>query len=219
VLAADPARTRLERGELQIIYGAAMDPLVIIDVPGPAIDSPDYVPFLLLTEVLESRRTGAAWDLRHAGGTYGIHARLVDGYPHLTLLELQGQVEPDMVQPALRGLVADLHGVATNLQESELEAVKRRARNGLVNWLTSNQAIATLALNHARRGLGVAQLLDSPNELERVDLARCREVAERWLSSSAPSMAVTGPVGRGLDLHVNVRERRWTSKPQAHKKP
>lgn len=217
-LASDPAQARLERAELQMIFGAIGDPLVFIEVPGPAIDSPDYVPFLLLSKVLENRRTGAAWDLRHAGGTYGIQSNVFDGYPHLTLLELQGQVEPEALQQALRSLVTDVRELATNLHEGELEVVKRRSRNELLNWLTSNEAIAWLALNHARRGLGVTQLLDAPNELSRVDLARCREVAERWLSRAEPSMVVTGAVGRGLGIPVTMKQLAWTSRPQAHKK-
>jgi predicted Zn-dependent peptidase len=219
VLTADPARTRLERAEVQLISGTVGDPVVVIDVPGPAIDSPDYVPFMLLTYVLESRRSGAAKELRHAGGTYGIHSNLIDSYPHLTLLELQGQVEPESLEPALRGLIADLRGLATSLQESELAAVKRSTRNGLINWLTANDAVAWLVLNHARRGLGVDHLLDSPNELLQLDLARCREVAQRWLSNAEPSIVVTGPVERDLGIHVNSRRLAWTRRPQAYKKP
>lgn len=218
VLAADPARTRLERAELQLVSGAVGDPVLVIDVPGPAIDSPDYVPFMLLTYVLESRRSGAATQLRHAGGTYGIHSNLVDSYPHLTLLELQGQVEPEFVEEALRSLIEDVRGLATSLQENELAAVKRSTRNGLVNWLTSNDAVAWLVLNHSRRGLGVDHLLDSPNELQQLDLARCREVAQRWLSNAEPSILVTGPVERGLGIHVNSRRLAWTRQPQAYKK-
>ncbi len=216
--ASDPASTRLDRAELQMIFGAIGDPLVFIEVPGPAIDSPDYVPFLLLSKVLENRRTGAAWDLRHAGGTYGIRSGVFDGYPHLTLLELQGQVEPEKLQQALRSLVGDVRGLAGTLQEAELEVVKRRSRNELVNALTSNETVAWLVLNHARRGLGVAQLQEAPNELSRVDLARAREVAERWLSNSEPSMVVTGLVGSGLGIAVTRKQLAWTSRPQAHRK-
>jgi predicted Zn-dependent peptidase len=209
---------RLSRAELRMIFGAIGDPMLFIEVPGPAIDSPDYVPFMLLSYLLENRRSGAAWEVRHAGGTYGIRSGIFDGYPHLTLLEVQGQVEPDAVQQALRSLIADIRGLAASLREEELEAVKRRSRNGLLNWLSSNEAVAILALNHARRGLGIDHLLESPNELSRIDLARCREVAERWLTQAEPSIVVTGPVKSGLGIAVTMKTMAWTDKPQAHRK-
>lgn len=215
---ADVASSRLQRAELQMIINTIGDPQLILEVPGPALDSPDYLPFLLLSKVLQNRRTGAAWELRHAGGSYGIHTTLYDGFPHLTLLEVQGKVDAGAVQPALRGLIADLRGLAGNLQEKELEAAKRRARSELLETLTSNDAIAGLALQHARRGLSMEQLSEAPNELSRVELARCREVAERWLSVAEPSMAVTGPVEKGLGIRVNMKYRHWTDRPQSHKK-
>lgn len=217
-LPADPALHRLPRAELQLITNTAGDPRLVIEVPGPALSSPDYLPFLLLSKVLAMRRTGAAWELRHAGGSYGIHTSLYEGFPHLTLLEVEGKVDEEAAQPALRGLIADLRGLADNLQERELNAVKRRARSELIETLSSNAELAALILNHTRRGLGVSHMLDAPQELSRVDLARCREVAQRWLSGAEPSMAVTGTLERGLGIRVNIKQRAWTSQLQSHKK-
>jgi predicted Zn-dependent peptidase len=216
--AAAPEQSRLARAELRMILNSAGDPYLFIDVPGPALDSPDYPAFVLLSKVLQNRRSGAAWDLRHAGGSYGIQTRVFEGYPHLTLLEVEGQVDEATVEPALRSLIADLRSLADDLKEQELDAAKRRSRSELLDTLSYNALVARLVLRQLRRGQRAERLHEAATELSRVDVERCREVARRWLSSAEPSMAVTGRVERGLGIPVSSKQMAWTDQLQSHKK-
>jgi hypothetical protein len=49
--------------------------------------------------------------------------------PHLSLLEVAGQIEPGTARKAIRQLVQDIRSVSQTLTERELEDVKRRWRN------------------------------------------------------------------------------------------
>jgi predicted Zn-dependent peptidase len=216
-----PENMRLSQVELGIIYGGAFDPVVMMSMPGPASSSPDYVPFALLPEILEVRDAGSAQELRHLGATYGIHFSLNDSFPGLTLLEVQGQVEPDNAQQALRQVIEDIRGVSETLTAEQLEEVKRRWRNQYVNALSSNRAIADAALWQIQRGRSPNELVQWPKELLQISIDQCRAVARHWLSEARPSVAVAGlPVKlvRGLHLSVHVREMYWTDKLQEQKK-
>jgi predicted Zn-dependent peptidase len=217
----NPENMRLSQVELGIIYGGAFDPVVMMSMPGPPSSSPDYVPFALLPEILEVRDAGSAQELRHMGATYGIHFGLNDSFPGLTLLEVQGQVEPDNAQQALRQVIEDIRGVSETLTAEQLEEVKRRWRNQYVNALSSNRAIADAALWQIQRGRSPAEMLEWPKELMQISVEQCRAVARHWLSEARPSVAVAGlPVKlvRGLNLSVHVREMYWTDKLQEQKK-
>lgn len=155
------------------------------------------------------------------GATYGIHTQVNRHYPHLTLLELSGQIEPGTAQNAIRQLVLDIRSLSQTLTERELEEVKRRWRNGFVNSFSSNDAVAGSALWALRSGRPPESLKTFPDELMRISLERCREVAARWLDGAQPSIAVAGvPVKlvRGLGLGARVREAYWTTELQEHKK-
>lgn len=172
------AGERRDRLDLQIIYGGSFDPWVIRVVPGPALTSDDYLPFVLLSRVLDQRDSERA-GLRHRGATYGIHARVDDGYPGGVLLELEGQVAPDEAQTALRRLVEDIRALSATLDERELEEVKRGWRTAFVNSLASDAALARVALWQLRRGRPLHTLKAWPDELSQVSLERCRDVATR----------------------------------------
>lgn len=219
-LAADGS-TRLERLELQIIYGGVSDPWVVMALPGPKPESEDSLPFALLAEIIEDRDAGSAQELRHTGATYGIHTQVNRHYPHLTLLELSGQIEPGTAQSAIRQLVHDIRSLSQTLTERELEEVKRRWRNSFINSFSRNDAVAEAALWTLRSGHPPQSLKTFPDELMRISLDRCREVAARWLDGAQPSIAVAGvPVKlvRGLGLGARVREAYWTTELQEHKK-
>jgi predicted Zn-dependent peptidase len=218
---SSPGAGRLTQLQFQIVYGGAFDPVMIMVLPGPAPSSEDYLPFALLAEVLEHRDAGSAQELRHMGATYGIHARINAGFPELTLLELEGQLDPDQAQAALRRLVEDMRGVSGTLTQHELDEVKRRWRNGFISSLASNEALAASAIGEARRGRSPEAIKGWANELTQVTLERCRDVARRWLEDAQPSVAVAGvPVKlvRGLGLGGRVRELYWTNELQEHKK-
>jgi len=214
-----PEAASHDRLELQIIYGIS-DPWLVVVVPGPAPASEDHLPFTLLAEVLESRDSGAA-KLRHMGATYGLRARVNDGFPGRSLLEVQGQVAPENTQTALRTLVEDIRGLAETLDDAELDRVKRRWRSRFINSLSNNFAVGLAVLDHIQRGHPADAIGGFPDELGRVSIERCREVARRWLSRAAPSIAVAGmPVKlvKGLGLGARVRELYWTDRLQEQKK-
>jgi predicted Zn-dependent peptidase len=219
-LVASPS-PKLEQLEFQIIYGGDRDPWVIMVLPGPPPQSEDSLPFALLSEILEGRDAGSAQELRHMGATYGVHTQLNTNYPHLTLLELSGQIEPGTAQDAIRRLVHDIRSLSQTLTQRELEEVKRRWRNGFINSFSSNDAVASTTLWTLRSGHAPQSLKTFPDELMRISLERCREVAARWLDGAQPSIAVAGvPVKlvRGLGLNARVREAYWTTDLQEHKK-
>jgi zinc protease len=217
----NPESARLEQIELGIVYGGMFEPIVMMSMPGPAQSSPDYVAFALLSEVLEARDEGSAQGLRHMGATYGIHFSLNDSFPGLTLLEVQGQIEEDNLQPAVRQVIEDIRSLAETLTVEQLDEVKRRWRNEYVNTLSNDGAVASAALWQIRRGQPPDALARWPNELMQLSLEQCRAAARHWLSGAQPSLAVAGipsKLARGLNLSANVRTMRWTQQLQEYKK-
>ena len=63
---------RLDRTELQLIYGD-LDPFITIALDGPSLESEDYLPFVVLSEVLQHRAQGSVKRLRHAGSVLQRH--------------------------------------------------------------------------------------------------------------------------------------------------
>jgi predicted Zn-dependent peptidase len=206
--------------ELQIVHGGTFDPFLVLVTPGPAPSSPDYLPFTLAVEVLDSRDS-ASYGLRHTGATYAINAHVNDDFPGGTLLEIAGQVAPEKAQHALRTLVSDVRNLHRTLRADELEKVKRRHTNAFINGLTNNIALGSATLAQLRRGRLPEALTRWPLELEDVSVERCRQVAAKWLSRAGPSIAVAGlPVQlvRGLGFRANVRRLYWTDELQSGKK-
>jgi predicted Zn-dependent peptidase len=217
----NPEKSRLDRIELQIIYGSTSDPYLVMAVPGPNPASNEYLAFSLLEEVMEGRNAGSAQALRHMGATYGIHSWVNTSFPGISLLEIAGQVEPDNAQNALKQLITDMRELEQTLTESQLEEVKRRWRNAYVTSLSSNRSVASSAIGQVRRGRPPEALKEWPNELMAVSLAQCREVARHWLSNAQPAVTVSGvPVQlvRGLGMGVSVHEMYWTEQLKEHKK-
>jgi predicted Zn-dependent peptidase len=217
----DPEAMRLSQLHLGIVYGGTFDPIIMLSTPGPVGSSPDFVPFMLLSDVLTARDAGSAQALRHIGATYGIHFSLNQRFPGLTLLEAQGQVEPDKAQYALRQMIEDIRGVSDTITAEQLEEAKRRRRTDYLGALSNPLAIAAAALAQIRRGRAPSELLQWPAELMGVSLDQCRAVARRWLAEAQPSVAVAGlPVKllRGLQLSARVQEMYWTHELQEHKK-
>jgi predicted Zn-dependent peptidase len=216
-----PEQARLDRPLLVVIYGLSGDPRIAMAVPGPPIDSPDYHPFELLSTLLEEHAGGSAKALRHAGATYGIHMSTYDRYARLSLLEVSGQIDPEQLQGALRSLIDDMHGLASHLDAAELDAVKRRWRTQLIDSWQRGDALAGALLWTLRSGHEPGDVLKAFDEVQQIDLARFREVAERYLSSANPSIAVTGYTPnfiRGLALDAEVRQTRWTDQLQEQRK-
>lgn len=216
-----PEKARLDRPLLVVIYGMRGDPRIAIDVPGPPIDSPDYHPFELLSMLLEEHAGGSVKALRHAGATYGIHTSTYDRYARLSLLEIDGQIDPEQLQGALRSLIDDIHGLANRLDAAELDAVKRTWRTQLVDSWQRSDALAGALQWTLRSGHEPADILKVFDEVQQIDLARFREVAERYLSSANLSMTVTGYAPnfiRGLAIDAEVQQVVWTDKLKEHKK-
>ena len=216
-----PEQARRDRPLLLVIYGMLGDPWLTIDVPGPAIDSPDYLAFELLSKLLEEHHAGSARALRHAGATYGIHVDAYDRYPRLSVLEIRGQVEPEQAQRALRGLIEDIRSIAGRLDAAELEAVKRRWRTETVSSWAHSEGLAGALQWQLRRGHDAEELVKVLDEGQQIDVARCREVAERYLKQAQPSIAVTGltqGIVKGLGLDAELRQVVWTDELQEHKK-
>jgi predicted Zn-dependent peptidase len=216
-----PEQARLDRPLLVVISGLRGDPRIAMDVPGPPIDSPDYHPFELLSMLLEEHAGGSARALRHAGATYGIHSSTYDRYARLSLLEVRGQIDPEQLQGALRSLIDDIHGLASRLDAAELDAAKRRWRTQLIDSWQRGGALAGALLWTLRSGHEPADVLKAFDEVQQIDLARFREVAERYLSPAKPSITITGYAPnliRGLALGAEVRQVRWTDKLQEHEK-
>jgi predicted Zn-dependent peptidase len=216
------ARESPESGQLEltIVHGGTFDPTVAMAVAGPSPRARDFLPFSLLAQVLDGRDAAVA-GLRHQGATYGIHTRVNESFPSRSLLELQGQVAPDNAQSAVRKLVEDMHGLSETLAERELEEVKRRTRQAFINSLSTNVGIAEQTLVALRRGRPAESIKRLPDEIAQVSLARCRDVARRWLARAKPSIAVAGlPVKliRGLGLGANVRRLDWSDRVQGPKK-
>jgi len=207
---AHPERARLSRTELQIVYGRS-DPVVLVSVLGPDPTSEDYLTFSLLTEILVDRGASASRALRDLGATYGIHGSSHDDYVHLSLFDLSGQVDPEAAQESLRKLLADIHSIADNLEAAELARVVRRWRNEVVDSLGSNKAAVQWGFWQLRRGREVSTLPDLLEEIAHLDLARCRDVARRWLSTAQPSIGLMGfgRFERGLGLDAHVRKFYW----------
>ncbi|HET9931298.1 MAG TPA: insulinase family protein, partial [Polyangiaceae bacterium] len=211
-VASAPGETvqRLARTELQLVYGDN-DPFITIAADGPSLESEDFLPFILLADVLEKRAQGSAKRLRHTGGTYGIWASVTEEAPGRSVLILRGQLDADVAQDALRALLQDIGVLSRVLDEGELESRKRAWRNELVTSMSSNMSLANVLLSGMARKREVTTLPDMPNEIMRIDAARCRDVAERWLASAHPSiLVVTGKPrtflrGLGVDAHVELK--------------
>jgi predicted Zn-dependent peptidase len=217
----DPATARTDRIELGIVYGGAFDPIVMMSLPGPAPRSAEYLPFALLGEVLEARDAGSAQELRHMGATYGIHFNLNESFPGVTVLDVQGQIEEDNVQRAVRQVIEDIRGLADSLTPEQLDEVKRRWRNRYIGGLASNGSVSSKALSQIRHGLPPESLTSLPNEVMQVSIERCRDTARQWLSDAQPSIAVAGLPGklvRGLNLSAHTRAMRWTYELQEQRK-
>lgn len=218
---ADPAKSTLSRIELQVVYASNPDPWLAMVVPGPGVESNDYLPFSLLGDVLTRRKDGSTQNMRHAGSTYGIHSEIRSGYQRFSSLELRGLVEPSMAQEAIQGIVADLHTIADTVTESELEDAKRAMRTRILHAFASNSAVASYALGQIRRGRDPRSLEELLNEPLQVSLAQTRQVANRWMASAVPSIAISGATRRlvvGLGLDVHVQRFYWTDRPQESKK-
>jgi len=208
------------RVELQIVYGGTFAPFLVLVTPGPDPSSPDYLPFTLAAEVLDSRDS-ASHGLRHTGATYAINAHINDDFRGGTLLEIAGQVAPEEAQRALRTLVSDVRNLHRTLEAGELEKVKRRHESAFINGLANNLALGVATLAQLRRGRSPEALEHWPRELGVVSLERCRQVAAKWLSRAEPSIAVAGlpvPLVRGLGFRANVRRLYWTDRLQGGKK-
>ncbi len=216
-----PERARLERPLLTVVYGAAFDPWLAIDVPGPPVESPDYLSFELLVGLLQERSSGSVKKLRHAGATYGIRVNSYDRYTGVSLLEIRGQVEGSQAKTALRGLIEDIRSLAGSIDAAELEAVKRRWRTETVDSWARGDGLAGALQWQLRRGRAAADLAKVLEEGEQIDVERCRAVAERYLSAAQPSIVVTGltrDLVRGLGLGAELRQMFWTSELHEHKK-
>jgi hypothetical protein len=221
IASIDPASVKADRIELGIVWGGDFEPIVMMSLPGPGPRSPDLLPFALLSEVLQARDAGSAQELRHMGATYGIRFTLNDSYPGLTVLDVQGQIEEDNVQPAVRQVIEDMRGLADTLTPEQLDEVKRRWRNGYIGGLASNSSVARVALSSIRRGLPPESITSLPNEVMQVSIEQCRATARQWLSDAQPSIAVAGMPGklvRGLNLSAHTRAMRWTYELQEHRK-
>jgi predicted Zn-dependent peptidase len=221
VPALDPQSVKTDQIQVAIVYGGAFEPIVMMSLPGPPPSSPDYVAFSLLAEVLEARDVGSAQKLRHMGATYGIHFSVNDSFPGISMLEVQGQIESENAQAAVRQVVNDIRGVAESLTPEQLDEVKRSWRTDYVSTLSSNAAIASAALWNLRRGKGPEALASWPNELMQISLDECRRAARRWLTDAQPSIAVAGmpsKIAGGLNLNARFRAMRWTYDLQEHRK-
>jgi predicted Zn-dependent peptidase len=213
VAPAHPEQARLERAQLQVVVGD-FDPVVIVSVPGPAPESDDYLPFALLGDIIVERRAGTARVVRDMGATYGIHPSLQDEYAHFSLLDLGGQVDPELTRETLRAMVTDIRTLAESLQAVEVTNASRRRRHEIVASLGSNAAIAKLIRLQLRRGHDVRALPELLDEIARIDQDRCRDVARRFFSGAEPSLGVMGlarEVVDGLGLDVDVRYFVWRS--------
>jgi len=210
-----PEQAKLDKARLLVIHGASFDPWITFDVPGPPISSADYLPFEMLSHLLEEHATGAAHAMRHAGATYGLHMATYDRYSGLSLLEIRGQIEPEQVRTALRSLLEDIRGLGTRLDAEELEGVKRRWRTETVDSWARGDGLAGALQWQLRRGRNAVDLVKVLEEGDQIDVARCREVADRYLSRAQPSMAITGLTQnliRGLALDAEVHQVAWTDK-------
>jgi predicted Zn-dependent peptidase len=221
IASLDPAAAKTDQIELGIVYGGVFDPIVMMSLSGPAPRSPEYLPFSLLSEVLQARDAGSAQELRHMGATYGIHFSLNESFPGATLLEVQGQIEEDNVKPAVRQVIEDIRGLADTLTPEQLDEVKRRWRNRYVEGLASNASVASRVLSSLRRGVAAESLASLPNEVKQVSMDACRATAREWLSNAQPSIAVAGLPGklvRGLGLSAHTRAMSWTYQLQEQRK-
>ncbi|MEO8181266.1 MAG: insulinase family protein, partial [Deltaproteobacteria bacterium] len=220
-----PERARRERPLLTVIYGYRGDPWLVLDVPGPGIDSPDYLPFELLSKLLEEHQSGSARALRHAGATYGFHVSTYDRYSRVSLLEISGQVEQVRAQAAIRGLVEDIRGIAERLDAAQLESIKRRWRTETADSWAHGDGLAGALQWQLRRGRKAEELVSVLDEGQLIDVARCREVAQRYLSPAQPSIAVTAPaptgytqsIVKGIELGAELRQVYWTDEIKEHK--
>jgi predicted Zn-dependent peptidase len=201
---------RLARTELQVLFGSG-DPYITIAIDGPAPESDDFLPFALLAEILQTRHAGSAKRLRHAGSTYGIHSRVVRGAPTREAILISGTLEMDVAQEALRALVQDISDLPRVLGEDEVEKAKRKWHNSLVNSFASNASVASMIVSQFARKKDIAALPNVPNDIMSIDVARCRDVAQRWFVESHPSIVVvTGKPrtflrGLGVDAHVQLK--------------
>ena len=205
----DEDRQGLQRAELQVSFGNTTEAHVGIALPGPKIDSPDYLPFLLLADLLERRSVGAAERLRQAGNTYAISSTVSEAAWKRSALFLFGNLDRYAVQSGLQALLDDLAHLSSSLQESDLEIVKRRRRNRVVISTTSNAEIATALVAQLERGGDVAALPDLPNQIMRVGIEHCRKVAEHWFAKAHPSIIVLNAPSRflrGLNVDANVQQ-------------
>jgi predicted Zn-dependent peptidase len=210
---AHPEQARLEHAQLQVVVGA-FDPFVIVSVPGPAPESDDYLPFTLLAHIIVERRAGTARAFRDMGATYGIHPSMQDDYAHFSMLDLAGQVDPELARETLRAIVTDIRTLAESLQPAEITNASRRWRHEIIASLGSNAALAKLVRLQLRRGHDVRALPELLEEIAHIDQDRCRDVARRFLSGAEPSLGVMGlarKVVEGLGLDVDVRYFVWRS--------
>jgi predicted Zn-dependent peptidase len=188
------------------------EPYVLLAAPGPPLLSEDYVPFLLLSQVLERREQGAAAKLRHAGATYGLQSYVTTRFPQSVVLVLSGRVELGSVRDAVRNLVLDVRGLAQSLTVDELDVVKRHWRNTSLRAFASNTEVANQTRMQLERGRPPNQVVHWPDELLGVTLEHCQAVASRWLSSAQPTVAIKtqrkdlADFTQGLGFNTRVHE-------------
>src|SRR5262249_18278714 len=115
----------------------------------------------------------------------------------------------------------DLHGIAQHLDAGELEAVKRRWRTQTIESWSRNAGLAGAIQWQLRRGHTAEDLVKGLDEGQQIDVARCGEVADRYLTQAKPSMALTGltqNLVRGLSIDAELRQVAWTQELKEHRK-
>jgi predicted Zn-dependent peptidase len=212
---------RLARTQLAIAYVNQPEPAVSILLPAPSVRSEDYLPYVVLARAIFWRALTKDDTLRHAGATYTISAQINDGFGQFSVLEISGMVEPSMARESLRRLVEDNWSLSEDLSEADLDTAKRMLRTELLSDLAYNARFADRILWLLRQGQNPAELASFVDAIARIDIQRARDVAQRWLKDTKPSIVVLAQPQKlvaGLGLDVQVRELFFTKDPQARRR-
>jgi predicted Zn-dependent peptidase len=194
----------------------------VIVIPGPPLHSDEYQAFKVLSYVLDERERQRVPHLVHGDPAERIGVNVNDRFPQRVLLELAGPVPAGTVQLSLRERLGEVRSLSQTLTASEVEMMKRYLRTASRERFSSNHALAMAMLRELANGGHAADVNDWETAIERVDLASCRRVAERWLREAQPSIVIAGTakeLARPLGIHADVRKLSWSRDLRAPSAP
>jgi predicted Zn-dependent peptidase len=188
---APPPRERQSRRI--ILHESPGYPWLTVVQDAPPVDSPDVVPF----ELLSAHLAGSGWSLLmealrvQRGHAYSAHGRLVTVPSRGRYLFLETKVSEATLAEDVSEVLRTLESVrATPISAQALAGAKARYRSNLAGFLASGAGVASyLAQVHLGLLPPLAEVQSRLDTLTSVDLQR---VAQRYLNPESATIEVSG---------------------------